>query len=185
MRGFDSCRAHGHPSAAVGSLEIELPCQLNGPCRLRIAARIYRLIDGVDDSEHLRSASEVTARIGEVGVVERIVGLPGLSRCAAPRELLRRRYQQATGVSDQQLHAARADHRANLQAALAGRAFLSLDQDALAYQGVLRNQRERGEDPDMDRRKHIRPGRHRPQTARPGGEPLPNPTDSKPRAAPQ
>src|ERR1035441_1339083 len=32
-----------------------------------------------------------------------------------------------------------------------GRAFLSLDQDALAHQGVLRNQRKRGEDSNMDR----------------------------------
>ena len=39
--------------------------------------------------------------------------------------LLRRRHRQAAGVSDQQLHPARTDHRANLQAALAGRAFLS------------------------------------------------------------
>ena len=43
---------------------------------------------------------------------------------AAPRELLRCRHRQAAGVSDQQLHPARTDHRANLQAALAGRAFL-------------------------------------------------------------
>jgi hypothetical protein len=38
----------------------------------------------------------------------------------SPRGLLRCRHRQAAEVSDQQLHSARADHRANLQAALAG-----------------------------------------------------------------
>ena len=52
----------------------------------------------------------------------------------------------------------------------------------LRIKALLRNQRERGEDPNLDRRQRLRAGRHRPQTARPGGQPLPNPTDSQPNS---
>src|ERR1019366_7907747 len=55
------------------------------------------------------------------------LGVPGP---AAARELLRRRHRQATEVPDQQLHTPGADYSANLQAALAGRAVLQMDQAA-------------------------------------------------------
>ena len=53
---------------------------------------------------------------------------------------------------DQQLRAPGADHRRDLPFALAGGAVLQVDQAALADQEVLRRQRERREDPDLDRR---------------------------------
>jgi hypothetical protein len=51
-----------------------------------------------------------------------------------------------------------------------------------AHQGVLRNQRERSKDSNLDRREHVCAGRHRPQTPRAEGQPLPNPTDSQPNS---
>jgi len=53
------------------------------------------------------------------------------------------------------------------------------DQAAPANQGFLWHQRERGEDPHLDRCPGLRPGRHRPEAARSGGKPLPNSTDSQ------
>jgi hypothetical protein len=53
---------------------------------------------------------------------------------ASPCELLRRRHRQAVGISDQQLHPTRSDHRANLQTALAGGTVLQMDQAAPAHQ---------------------------------------------------
>jgi hypothetical protein len=50
------------------------------------------------------------------------------------------------------------------------------------HQALPRHQRKRGQDPNLDRCQHLRSGRHRPQTARPGGQPLPNPTDSQPNS---
>ena len=84
--------------------------------------------------------------------------------------------------TNQQLHAACLDHRPNLQAALASGTVLLMDQAASTHQALSRHQRERGQDPNLDRRQHLRSGRHRPQTARPGGQPLPNPTDSQPNS---
>jgi hypothetical protein len=106
----------------------------------------------------------------------------GVSGYPSPCQLLRCHYRQAVGVSDQQLYPARSDHRANLQEALGRGIIFSLDQAALTRQGILRNQRERGEDPDLDRGEHLRAGRHRAQTARNRGQPLPNPTDSQPNS---
>ena len=54
---------------------------------------------------------------------------------------------------------------------------LQMDQAASANQGLLRNQRERGEDSNLDRGLGLRPRRHRPEAFGPGGQPLPNPTD--------
>jgi hypothetical protein len=109
------------------------------------------------------------------------------SATAYPDALRRVSYFDATtgktaGVSDQQLHTARLDHRANLQAALASGAVFQMDQAASSHQALPRHQRERGQDPNLDRRQYLRSGRHRPQTARPGGQPLPNPTDSQPNS---
>ena len=60
---------------------------------------------------------------------------------------------------------------------LAGGIVLQVDQAAPANQGLLRHQRERGEDPNLDRGLGLRAGGHRPQAPGTGGEPLPNSTD--------
>ena len=60
-----------------------------------------------------------------------------------------------------------------------GGAVLQVDQAALADQEVLRHQRERREDPDLDRRLGVRAGGDRAQEVGSGGESLPNPTDSQ------
>ena len=57
-----------------------------------------------------------------------------------------------------------------------------MDQATSAHQGLLRDQRERREDPNLDSRQRLCAGRHRPQTARNRGRPLPNPTDSQPNS---
>src|ERR1019366_9542544 len=70
----------------------------------------------------------------------------------------------------------RRDRRRNLQAALASGAVLQMDQTAPAHQGLLRNQRERRENTNLDRRFGLRSGCHRAQTARDRIQSLPNPT---------
>ena len=67
----------------------------------------------------------------------------------------------------------------HLQVALADRVVLQVDQAAPADQEVLRRQRERREDANLDRRLGLRTGRDRAQEVGPGGESLPNPTDSQ------
>ena len=67
----------------------------------------------------------------------------------------------------------------HLQVALADRVVLQVDQAAPADQEVLRRQRERREDSNLDRRLGLRTGRDRAQEVGPGGESLPNPTDSQ------
>lgn len=54
---------------------------------------------------------------------------------------------------------------------------LQMDQTASPDQVVLWHQRERGEDPNLDRGVRLRAGRHRPQAARPRTESLPDSTD--------
>ena len=87
--------------------------------------------------------------------------------------------QQATEVPDQQFCAPRTCHRANLQVSLAGGTILQMDQAAPAHQSFLRDQRECGEDPDMDRGVGLRAGGDRTQAAAPRGQSLPNATDSE------
>ena len=84
---------------------------------------------------------------------------------AAPRQLSRRGNQEAVQVPHQQLHASGTYHRPDLQVPLAGGIVLQVDQAAPANQGFLRHQRERREDPNLDRRVGLRAGRHRPQAA--------------------
>ena len=102
-----------------------------------------------------------------------------ISRHAAARELLRRGDQQAPEISDQQLYASGADHRAHLQVPLAGGAVLQMDQAAPADQGFLRNQRERGEDPNLDCGVDLCAGGDRAQAVGAGGQSLPDSTDSQ------
>src|SRR5208283_1764099 len=102
-----------------------------------------------------------------------------LSRPAAKGELLRRGEEQASEVSDQQLYAVGADDCRHLQATLAGGAILQMDQAASAHQGLLRNQRERREDPNLDCGVDLCAGGDRAQKARAGGQSLPDSTDSQ------
>src|ERR1017187_7129455 len=52
-----------------------------------------------------------------------------------------------------------------------------MDQKAPADQSILRDQRERSEDANLDRRVRLCPRRHRPEASRAGRRPLPNSTD--------
>jgi hypothetical protein len=52
-----------------------------------------------------------------------------------------------------------------------------VDQAAPTHQGILWHQRQRSEDPDLDRSLSLRAGGNPPQEAGPGGEPLPDSTD--------
>ena len=125
----------------------------------------------VDRSTGVRSDQTVI-----LGAIESAQAYPDP---VAAGQLLRHRDEQAAAVPDQQLRAPGADHRRDLPFALAGGAVLQVDQAALADQEVLRRQRERREDPDLDRRLGLRAGRDRAQEVGPGGESLPNPTDSQ------
>jgi len=57
-----------------------------------------------------------------------------------------------------------------------------MDQAALTHQGILRHERERSEDSDMDRGVDIRAGGSRAQTAGTGRQLVPDFTDSQPHA---
>jgi hypothetical protein len=102
-----------------------------------------------------------------------------VSRCPAARKLLRRGDQQAAEIPDQQFCAPRTDHRANLQVSLAGGTVLQMDQAAPAHQSLLRDQRECGEDPDMDRGVGLCAGGNPTQAVEAAGQSLPNATDSE------
>jgi hypothetical protein len=84
---------------------------------------------------------------------------------------------EAIPISHQQLCPARTYHRQDLQVALAGGIVFQMDQTASADQGILRDQRERREDPDLDRRQRLRARGHHPQAAGAGSQPLPDSTD--------
>jgi hypothetical protein len=75
-------------------------------------------------------------------------------------------------------------YRADLQVVLASGTLLQMDQTASANQGVPRSERERGEDPDLDRSIDIRTRRHRQEASRDGSQPLPDSTDSQPVICP-
>ena len=68
-------------------------------------------------------------------------------------------------------------YRPDLQVAVASGIVFQVDQTAPTTQGILRHQRKRGEDANLDRGLGLRAGGHRPQEARTGGQPLPNSTD--------
>ena len=54
-----------------------------------------------------------------------------------------------------------------------------MDQATPAHQGLLRHQRERGEDPNLDRSVGLRAGGDRAQTVGAEHQSLPNSTDSQ------
>ena len=125
----------------------------------------------VDKSTGVRSDQTVILTTHRLG--------PGVSGPVAASQLLRRPHEQAVEISHQQLRSPGADHRRDLPFALAGGAVLPMDQAAPADQEVLRCQRERREDSDLDRRLGLRAGGDRAQAVGSGGESLPNPTDSQ------
>jgi hypothetical protein len=86
-----------------------------------------------------------------------------LSRRAAS-DPLQNRGRQDAGVSDQQLHAARAHHHRAVSLPLAGRTVLQMDQATSADQVLLRHLRKRGQDPSLDRSRCLRTRGHRAQT---------------------
>jgi Domain of unknown function (DUF4372)/Transposase DDE domain len=102
-----------------------------------------------------------------------------LSGRPASRQLSRRGNKEAVQVPHQQLHASGAHHRADLQIALAGGTVLQVDQAAPPNQGLLWDQRECREDPNLDRRVGLRPGGHHPQASHATDQPLPDSTDSE------
>ena len=65
------------------------------------------------------------------------------------------------------LHPSGTHHRPDLQVSLAGGIVLQVDQTTPADQSLLWHQRERGEDPDMDRRLGLRTRGHHPQAPGP------------------
>ncbi len=75
--------------------------------------------------------------------------LPGQ---AASHQIPRPETGRTLNLPDQQCHSAGTDHRKALQMPLAGRAVLQMDQAASAYQALLRQYRERRQDPGLDRR---------------------------------
>ncbi len=79
----------------------------------------------------------------------------------------------------QQLHATGFDHCPAVQVPLAGRAVLQVDQTASADQGLLRDFRECRQDPDLDRHRGLRVGRHREEATQAGGQSLFDPPDSQ------
>src|SRR5271167_225696 len=102
-----------------------------------------------------------------------------VSGCLAASELLRRRDQQASEVSDQQLHASSTYDRPDLPVPLAGGTLFSLDQAAPPDQILFRYQRECGEDPDMDCGLGLCAGGDCAEAFGTAGESLPNSTDSQ------
>jgi hypothetical protein len=101
----------------------------------------------------------------------------GVSGCVAAHQLSRRQNQEEVQVSDKQLHASGTYHRPDLQGPLAGRTVLQVDQAAPANQVFLWYQRERCEDPNLDRRVGLRAGCHRSQAPHVADQPLPDSTD--------
>jgi len=57
-------------------------------------------------------------------------------------------------------------HLRSLQMPLADRTVLQVDQATPAHQGLRRNQRKRGKNPNLDRRLGLPAGRHRQETTR-------------------
>jgi hypothetical protein len=119
------------------------------------AGRIY--------SEHADRQSGILA--------DQSIALNGYdSRKDYPSHLRRIRFQdpdrQESGLSDQSVHAARHHRLCTLQKPLADRVVLQVDQAASPHQSILRNQRERRQNPTLDRGLGLPAGRHRQEKAR-------------------
>jgi hypothetical protein len=84
---------------------------------------------------------------------------PTLPGQTAAHPLRGRGDRQEPGLSDEQLHAPGPDYRLALQGPLEGGVVLQMDQAAPADQTLLRHQRQRGENPDLDFHLCLRVGR--------------------------
>ena len=84
--------------------------------------------------------------------------LPGKT---PPYPLLRFKEKQNACVSDQQLPPTRQNDCRPLSFPLAGGTVFQMDQAASPDQGILRHNRKRREDSDLDRHFHLCPRRHR------------------------
>ena len=100
-----------------------------------------------------------------------------LPRETATHSLLRFSNQQAFRFSHQQLHLTGSNHCRAVSVPLAGGVVLQMDQAAPADQGVLRHQRERGEDSSMDRYIHLCSCSHCQEKIEAGSKPLHDSTD--------
>ena len=96
----------------------------------------------------------------------------GLRGSAAPHQVQRSRNRKAVRIPHEQLCIARTHDHPALPATLARRTVFQMDQTAPANQSVLRYNRERSEDANLDRRVGLRPRRHRQEAPRLFREPL-------------
>ena len=155
-----------------------------GRCLLHHGSRLPRLRPLVSAApKRARSSSPAPRRTSPVGglysrPVDQTTDLrcdqtvmltgPNSSRyypdsCAA--SATRYRDRQTSGLPDQQLRPAGDNHRPTVPKPLADRVVLQMDQAAPAHQGLLRHQRECGENPDLDRRLRLPAGGHPEKTA--------------------
>jgi hypothetical protein len=113
----------------------------------------------VDQSTGVRSDHTVilTALSSAMAYPDTLRRINQLSRCGNRTPIQ---------VPHQQFPASGTDHREDLPGPLAGGVGLQVDQAAPANQGLLRHQRERGKNPNLDCRVGLRAGRHRSEAAR-------------------
>src|ERR671919_879900 len=100
-----------------------------------------------------------------------------LPRETAAHSLLRFSNQQAFGFSDQQLHLTGFDHCPTVSVPLAGGVVLQMDQATPTYQGLLRHQRKRGQNTNLDRHLGLRAGGHHQKALEPPAQPVFRSTD--------
>ena len=105
-----------------------------------------------------------------------------LPRPPAPCRVLRRRERPEVRVPDQQFHTACVDDRKTLQVSMAGRAVFQMDQTEFAYQSLLRNERQRGENSSVDRDQRLRARGHRQKGTRCRTQPQRNLANPQPDA---
>src|SRR5665213_1064580 len=87
---------------------------------------------------------------------DRPTRVQGLSRRVAPHWLHRSHHAQALDFSHQQFRSSCTDDPKTLQVPLASRTLFQMDQAIPAHQSVLRHQRERGQDTNLDRHLGLR-----------------------------
>ena len=103
----------------------------------------------------------------------------GLSGDVAARRR-QKRHWKTPHLFDQQLRSKTRDDRGTLQATLASRIVLQMDQATFAYQSLFRHQRECREDADMDRGRYLCPHRYRQKTPAFASQPVRNSTKPEP-----
>src|SRR3972149_1770176 len=91
-----------------------------------------------------------------------------------PSLKIRKQIREQSRFSDQQFRPSCPDHRQTLQMPMANRIVLQMDQAASPHQGLLRNFRKCGKDPNLDCRLHLYTCRHHSKTTPSGAESLHN-----------